>query len=357
MEENLRAQRYVIQFCFKLKKTAKETLEMLREAYGSSAVSKSTCYEWYKQFKEGRASAELQGGPGAPTAALTEITINTGAAIIREDSRLTVRQLASLLGISIGSAHHLLAHNLNVSRVCARWIPRLLTPEQKGNRVDVCQYWKEQLRADPTWLDNVITVDETWIYLYDPETKQQSTQWVKKGGPPPKKARVSKSAAKTMIITFFDKKGMVYNHVVPRGQTVNAEYYVGVLQKLIRPHIQKKRPEYTSGRWKLHQDNARPHVAHLVMEFLSHRHVQVIPHPPYSPDLAPCDFYLYPTAKKQVKGRRFQTPEDAVTAVQGVLNSMSQNGFQDVFEKWQERWDKCIRLGGEYIEGENVDIV
>ena len=86
-----------------------------------------------------------------------------------------------------------------------------------------------------------------------------------------------------MIITFFDKRGMVYNHVVPHGQTVNAQYYIGVLKKLIRPHIQRKRPEYTNGRWKLHQDNARPHVAHVVTEFLLDRQVQVIPHPPLQP--------------------------------------------------------------------------
>lgn len=297
MEEYLKAQRYAIQFCFKLKKTRTETFKMIFEDYGVSAVSRSTCYAWYKQFEEGRASAELKGGPGAPAAKLSEITINTGAAIVREDARITVRQLAAILQISVGSTHHLLSEVLNLSRVCARWIPRLLTDEQRANRVSICQYWQNQVRNDPTWLDNVIMVDKSWIYVYDPETKQQSTQWVPKGGAPPKKARANKSAAKAMIITFFDQYGMVYTHVVPNKQTVNAEYYISVLKQVIRPNIQRKRPTFTKGRWKLHHDNARPHVARLVMDFLAKQKIEVIPHPPYSPDLAPCDFFLYPTLK------------------------------------------------------------
>ena len=342
---------------FFIEKIAQRNVQITSEGIWNICYgSQSKCYAWYKEFKESRTSAELKGGPSAPKTKLSEIIINTGAAIVREDSRITLRQLASILDISVGSAHHLLTEDLNLSRICARWIPRLLTGEQKANRVSICEQLREKVRRDPEYLDNVITADETWIYMYDPETKQQSTQWVEKGGPPPKKARGNKSAAKTMIITFFNKEGMVYNHVVPNKQTVNAQYYVDVLRKLIRPHIQRKRPQYTKGRWKLHRDNARPHTAKVVTEFLEERKIEIVPHPPYSPDLAPCDFHLYPTLKKNIKGRRFDSAQAALDAVQGILKRMSEEGFQGVYEKWQERWLKCIKLGGEYIEREIVDL-
>jgi len=78
-------------------------------------------------------------------------------------------------------------------------------------------------------------------------------EWVEKGGPPPKKARAQKSAAKVMVIAFFDYRGMVYTNTILQGQTVNAAYYIPILKQLIKDHIPKKRPDLVK-RWKFHQD-------------------------------------------------------------------------------------------------------
>lgn len=197
---DLREQRYAIKFCVRLKKTATETYHELKKAFGNDTMAQRTCYRWHKSFLSGRDSCELQGGDGAPVTALTDIIINTGAAMIRTDPRLTVRELATMLDISVGSVHTLLSNHLHMSRVCARWIPRLLTPEQKFNRVEVCELWTECVRKyGDEWWQNIITADESWIYCYDPEMKQQSSQWVDKGGPPPKKARAEKSANKRSL--------------------------------------------------------------------------------------------------------------------------------------------------------------
>lgn len=347
---NLREQRYAIKFCVRLQKNATKTFKELTMAFGDTTMSKRTCFRWHRLFKNGRESCELEGGEGAPVTALTEETINTAGVMIRTDPRLTVRQLARMLDISIGSVHTILHDHLHMSRVCARWIPRLLTPEQKRNRVEVCEHWMSCVRKKgAAWWKSIITADESWIYCYDPEMKQQSTQWVGKGEPPPKKARVQKSAAKALVITFFDYRGMVYTHTVPQGQTVTAAYYITVLKQLMKDHIPKKRPDLVK-KWKLHHDNARPHVAHAVTEFLAQKNVKTVPHPPYSPDLAPNDFFLYPTAKKDLKGRRFLDSATAVKALEAILKRISSDGFEHVFKAWQKRWAKCVRLQGEYIE-------
>ena len=70
-----------------------------------------------------------------------------------------------------------------------------------------------------------MTTDETWLYYYDPETKQQSSQWFTKSSGPSEKAGVCKSVGKTMSIMFMDRSGIPPTHFVPRGQTVNAAYY------------------------------------------------------------------------------------------------------------------------------------
>jgi hypothetical protein len=79
----------------------------------------------------------------------------------------------------------------------------------------------------------------------------------------------------------------------------------------------------------------------------------VIPHPPYSPDLAPCDFFLVPTMKKILKGKRFAIVDDVKIASQAALNIMLQQ-FQRCFTQWGKRLDKCIAFSGEYFEGLSV---
>jgi len=218
---DFREQRYAIKFCVKLGKSSTDTYSDLKKAFGNDAMSERTCFRWHRDFKNGRESCELEGGPGAPVSALTEETINTAGVMIHTDPHLTIRRLAIL----------------------------------------------------------------------------------------------------------------------------------AILKQLMKDHIPKKRPDLV-GRWKLHHDNARPHVANTVLQFLAKKEVETVPHPPYSPDLAPNDFFLYPQAKMELKGRRFQTTIAAIKALEAILKVLAKEGFEHVFKEWQRRWDKCVALNGDYLEGD-----
>ena len=218
-----------------------------------------------------------------------------------------IRQLASIMKVSYGTMQKILRDELGYSRICARWVPRLLTNEMKGERVRVCTLWRDALAADPTWFDNVVTMDEAWMYCYDPAMKYATTEWRPKGSEPPVKQRATKSMSKALAITFFDKWGVIFMHWVPRGQTVNQHYMIKVFRQLTSVHIPRKRPEFKKGKWKVHMDNARPHLARLVLAWLAKNHIEVVPHPLYSPDLARNDFFLYPAVKKVRKGMRFES--------------------------------------------------
>ena len=142
--------------------------------------------------------------------------------------------------------------------------------------------------------------DKSWIYCYDPETKRQSSQWKHAGSPRPKKARQSKSTHKLLMIPFFHSTGMIYIHWVPTGQTVNKEYYVEVLREF-RKRFQGKRPALLkSGQWHFHQNNAPVHNSILVTDYLIKMGIKTVPQPSYSPDLAPCDFWLFPNHRAVV---------------------------------------------------------
>jgi len=89
---------------------------------------------------------------------------------------------------------------------------------------------KDQLKTDPDFLSKIITGDESWCYGYDPETKQQSRQWKSKSSPRPKTARQVKSNVKTMLICFFDIKGLIHFEFIPQDQTVNQQFYLEALK-------------------------------------------------------------------------------------------------------------------------------
>jgi hypothetical protein len=96
------------------------------------------------------------------------------------------------------------------------------------------QFLRKFIQSGIGFLDRIITTDETWFHYYDPETKQQSSQWENIDSPRPKKSKVSKSLGKYMFILFMDMKGMILTHAVPRGQTINADYYCKVCKIIIK---------------------------------------------------------------------------------------------------------------------------
>jgi histone-lysine N-methyltransferase SETMAR len=134
-------------------------------------------------------------------------------------------------------------------------------------------------------------------------------QWKTTRSPRPKKAQMSKSKIKTMLIVFFDIQGIMTQQVPP-GQTMNQTYYIELLTKL-RGKIRRKRPELWKNGWILHQDNT-PRTVHYRFDsfWQKKKQVPVLHHAPYSPDLAPCDFFLFPKLKHSLKGTYFQSIED-----------------------------------------------
>jgi len=118
-------------------------------------------------------------------------------------------------------------------RISARFVPRPLSNDQKALRVSVCREFKQQARDNPKFISNITTSDETWVYGYDPETKQQSSQWKSPNSPRPKKVRQVRSNVKSMLIISFDIQGTVQQKkFIPPGQTINGKFYCEVLKRL-----------------------------------------------------------------------------------------------------------------------------
>jgi len=104
----------------------------------------------------------------------------------------------------------------------------------------------------------------------------------------------------------------------------------------------------------LHEDNAPAHYAFSVNQFLANKRIPVLEHPPYSPDLAPCDFHLFPKIKTVLKGTHFRSVEEVKTKAADLLKGLTSEELLHCFEQWRTRMERCIVMGGEYIEGDHI---
>ena len=100
------------------------------------------------------------------------------------------------------------------------------------------------------------------------------------------------------------------------------------------------------GQWYFHQNNAPVHNSILVTDYLTKMGIKTVPHPPYSPELTRCDFWLFP----KLRGSRYETIEEMKEVVTKVIDTLTQEDFHGAFHKLLERYNKCIAAGGDYFE-------
>ena len=152
----------------------------------------SLVYKWHKC----RPTLEDDSGRGRPKT-ISCALIQTVRDVISEDRRMTINDIATRVDVSYGTVQTILTQNLEMSRVCARWIPRLLSSENMDQRVSASRsFISRYQREGDSFLSRSITTDETWLFHYDPESKKQSSQWRQLGSSPPFKAGVSKVSEK-----------------------------------------------------------------------------------------------------------------------------------------------------------------
>ena len=100
--------------------------------------------------------------------------------------------------------------------------------------------------------------------------------------------------------------------------------------------------------WHFHQNNAPVHNSILVTNYLTKMGIKTVLQPPYSPDVAPCDFCLFP----KLRGCRYETIEEMKVAVTKFIDKLTQEDFDGAFQKLMEQYNKCIAAGGDYLEGD-----
>lgn len=342
--------RSVIRFLFLKGKTRDEIKTELSTVYGDASPSIATVKRWYNEFRNGRISVFDEARPGRPNEVTTEENINKVRDMLMNDRRLKLREVAEVCGLSLERVQNIVHKHLGMRKLSARWVPRLLTEENKQNRVATSKECLALLKHNPKdFFMRYVTVDETWIHHYTPETKQQSKQWTCPGENAPKKAKTVPSAGKVMATVFWDSQGVIHIDYLAKGRTITGQYYSDLLSRFDE-ELKKKRPRLARKKVLFHQDNAPAHSSHIVKAKLDQLGYKILPHAPYSPDLAPCDFFLFPNMKSWLGGKRFMSNEEVIEATEEYFTEFPKTYFLEGLKKLETRWDKCILLKGDYVE-------
>jgi len=112
---------------------------MLRHAYGNEAMCRATCFEWHVCFKRCRTSLEDDERSGRLSTSSTPTNVETIRWLVHEDRRITIKKIAAIVNVSYGTVQTIFTRDMNMHRIAAKFMPRLLTPEQKGHRVEICE--------------------------------------------------------------------------------------------------------------------------------------------------------------------------------------------------------------------------
>ena len=162
---DFREQRACIEFCFNLGKTATECYEMLKTAFGEQAIGRFQTYQWFSRFKAGRTSTDDDELSGRPVSSSTPDKIERVRQIMREDRRRTIYEVSMLVEINRGTCHKLLTEDLKMRRVASKFLPRLLSVDQKQQRLDICLDLKNALTTPAFFRMSLRVTKPGLVYL------------------------------------------------------------------------------------------------------------------------------------------------------------------------------------------------
>ena len=175
--------------------------------------------------------------------------------------------------------------------------------------------------------------------------------------PVPKRPNEHCPRKRVILITIFDSIGLINHEFLPNWQTVDSDFYIQVIRRF-REKLRKKRPEmWKIGDWILQHDGASSLTSaqtRSYMENMEKYKFEILLYPAYSPELAPCNFFLFPTIKKSLSGVKFETDDEIQDASSAALYQLPDTSFQMSFQHLQHRWIKAINSEGAYFEGDRV---
>lgn len=332
--------RHIAFFYFKKGKTAAETHRKLIRVYGKDAITERTCQNWFINFRSGNFLMEDRPRSGRPVL-LNEDKLKE---IIENDRHITVREIAMKLNLSKTTiADHI--KKMGYSKKLDVWVPHMLSEFQLIQRMNICDMLLKRNQSNP-FLKNLITGDEKWI-VYD--NVQRKRSWSKSGETSQRISKPDTHQKKVMLSIWWDYKGIIYYELLPSNRTIDSNVYCKQLSKL-NECLQQKRPELINrARVVFHHDNARPHTSLVTRQKLLELGWDLLPHPSYSPDIAPTDYHLFLSLQNSLAGKTFASDDIIKTYLDDFFAGKPQKFYEAGIMKLPDRWKLIVEHNGQYV--------
>lgn len=314
----------------------KETERQMNIVYTSNAPSYRTINTWFSRFRTGEFSVEDRERSGRPS----ELDLDKLRDCVEADPFQSTRDMATALGVSQRTIVNGLT-SIGKTKKFGRYIPHELTQWDMDRRVDASiSLLTLSRRFD--WLDSIVTGDEKWVYY---ENHHRKAQWTDVGEPAEDVPKPNIHMKKVMLCVWWSSIGIAHWELLPEGATITADVYTKQLQTL------KKKLQTAA--WKdkhiyFQHDNARPHVAKKVKSELATYGWTVLPHPPYSPDIAPSDYHLFKHLTAHLEGRDFKTRGAVEAGLKQFFNSRSSDFYSHGIHKLRDKWQYIVDNNGKY---------
>ena len=325
-----------------------EIFNELTSAYGSQAPSYPFVVKWFNFFGDGRESVKDEPRSGRPRTALTDENIQLVREVIQENPYSTYEEIEELTSLHPPTIQTIIHEHLHLRKITSRYVPHDLSEDNKRESISVCRDLLSKLDEGKLRLGDIITGDESWFYHRKIGHKQSNASWVGDGESPRTIVRRGRFEPKTMFSIFFKSTGALHISYMDNGKTITANAYIEDSLKPLFKAVARQRPKSGLEKIKLLHDNAKPHVARSVLDYLNDQKVGLIDHPPYSHDLAPSDYWLFDHLKKhQVDHEDEKSLNKQLTR---ILKETPAVEYFKSFEKWKERMNYCVFYGGDYFE-------
>lgn len=318
--------RYYIKIRAKLGVAAVNIHNELVLALGDSAPSYRTVTRWVSEFESGREEVKDDPRSGRPVTTFTNANVERVRILIENDPHITYTEIEAETSINRFSIHEIIHCALKMKKISSRWVPHELTERNRQDRLRICQDNLAIYRDGPGRLCDILTGDETWIYLRQIGRKSSNACWVHEGEEPKVIARRDRFESKFLFSIFFRTSGPALVHAVKKGKTIDNQYYIENCLNPALDSVRLQRKSKGTNNIRLLHDNARPHKHSNVDFFLSEQGIKLVEHPPYSPDLAPCDFWLFDYIKRNLED--YEDEESLINAVTKIVQAIPVKEFK-----------------------------
>lgn len=326
---------------YQLGRSVGQARQNISKALGYEAVPATTAKRWFRRFKQGDICTEDKPRSGRPK----EIDKAAVLAEIEANPTMTTRMLSENFNCSHTAIEGILhAAGLRVRH--GKWVPHDLTPAQKKKRKDGADELLTRQRSQP-FLHRIVTCDEKWIPL---DNRRCSNQWLATGQRPKATSKPEAHQKKVMLCVWWWVGGIIHWELLENGLSITAELYMAQLDRVqAKIRHQSDRSLFRRG-VILQQDNARPHIANRTMAKIEELGWERLIHPPYSPDIAPSDYYLFRSLQHSVAGKRFSEVKEVKKHLSEYFASKSAAWYRRGIEKLSEKWQKTIDSNGAYFD-------